>query len=183
MKFGRSHKPQEKGPTPNGDKQPGGFRGLVVMFLIFLGGLAGLFFKNRLTKPGSREKKEWSRRTDKTRREGVKAAEASYFNRLTLRLAGSGLFYALALAAGVAVLLIVYFLTIGTPPEATFPPRPEPAEMDVRTRVALLEEERLALLEAQIERLSSYGWIDREAGQVHIPIDRAMQILAQDGAP
>lgn len=35
-----------------------------------------------------------------------------------------------------------------------------------------------ALHARQAERLKSYGWIDREAGRVHIPIDRAMTLLA-----
>jgi hypothetical protein len=31
--------------------------------------------------------------------------------------------------------------------------------------------------------LDSYGWIDRNSGTVHIPIDRAMQLLLQRGLP
>lgn len=33
------------------------------------------------------------------------------------------------------------------------------------------------------QRLNSYGWIDQKAGIVHIPIDRAMELLAQKGLP
>jgi len=29
--------------------------------------------------------------------------------------------------------------------------------------------------------LKSYGWIDRDKGVVHIPIDRAIEILAERG--
>jgi hypothetical protein len=32
-------------------------------------------------------------------------------------------------------------------------------------------------------RLSSYGWVDRGKGIVHIPIDRAMQEIAAKGIP
>jgi hypothetical protein len=32
-------------------------------------------------------------------------------------------------------------------------------------------------------RLDSYGWIDRERGIVHIPIDRAIAIMAEKGMP
>ena len=32
-------------------------------------------------------------------------------------------------------------------------------------------------------RLNSYGWIDEENGIVHIPIERAMDILAKQGLP
>jgi hypothetical protein len=31
--------------------------------------------------------------------------------------------------------------------------------------------------------LSTYGWVDQKAGTVHIPIDRAIDILAQRGLP
>ena len=37
------------------------------------------------------------------------------------------------------------------------------------------------LKEEQI--LNSYGWVDEKAGIVHIPIDRAMELLAQKGLP
>jgi hypothetical protein len=31
--------------------------------------------------------------------------------------------------------------------------------------------------------LNSYGWVDKQAGTVHIPIERAMDLLAQRGLP
>jgi hypothetical protein len=36
---------------------------------------------------------------------------------------------------------------------------------------------------AEMKHLESYGWIDRAHGVVHIPIERAMQIVAQRGLP
>jgi hypothetical protein len=33
------------------------------------------------------------------------------------------------------------------------------------------------------KHLKSYGWIDREKGVAHIPIERAMEILANKGLP
>ena len=36
---------------------------------------------------------------------------------------------------------------------------------------------------AEAARLSSYGWIDKSAGVIRIPIDRAMDLLAQRGLP
>jgi hypothetical protein len=33
------------------------------------------------------------------------------------------------------------------------------------------------------DTLSTYGWVDQSAGTVHIPIDRAMDLLAQQGLP
>ncbi len=36
---------------------------------------------------------------------------------------------------------------------------------------------------ARKERLGSYGWVDRKAGIVRIPIDRAMELSAQGARP
>jgi hypothetical protein len=33
------------------------------------------------------------------------------------------------------------------------------------------------------EKLTSYGWVDKEGGVTHIPIDRAMEVLLQRGFP
>jgi hypothetical protein len=35
----------------------------------------------------------------------------------------------------------------------------------------------------QLSELDSYGWVDQQAGVVHIPIDRAMDLLLQQGFP
>jgi hypothetical protein len=37
--------------------------------------------------------------------------------------------------------------------------------------------------EHEEETLNSYGWVDQPAGVMHIPIDRAMQLIAQRGLP
>jgi hypothetical protein len=34
---------------------------------------------------------------------------------------------------------------------------------------------------AEEERLSTYGWMDRSTGAVHIPIERAMELIAERG--
>ena len=36
---------------------------------------------------------------------------------------------------------------------------------------------------AEDERLNSAGWVDEKAGVVHIPIERAMELIAQRGLP
>lgn len=35
----------------------------------------------------------------------------------------------------------------------------------------------------QVQELNSYGWIDKQNGIVHIPIDKAMDIVMQQGFP
>src|ERR1700680_857040 len=37
--------------------------------------------------------------------------------------------------------------------------------------------------EQEEKTLNSYGWVDQQAGVMHIPIDRAMQLVAQRGLP
>ena len=36
---------------------------------------------------------------------------------------------------------------------------------------------------AEEAALNSYGWVDKDAGIVKIPVDRAMEILAKKGLP
>ena len=59
-------------------------------------------------------------------------------------------------------------------PETAFPnPRLENDEINQLN--GILTEEQ--------DRLNTYGWIDQRAGTVHIPIDRAMDLLVQRGLP
>ena len=59
-------------------------------------------------------------------------------------------------------------------PEKAFPePRLETDERGQLNEIRLAEE----------RKLSSYGWVDQQAGTVRIPIERAMDILAQRGLP
>src|SRR5262245_18944818 len=44
-------------------------------------------------------------------------------------------------------------------------------------------QELASLRRAEDERLSTYGWIDREQRLVRVPIDRAIEILAERGLP
>jgi hypothetical protein len=40
-----------------------------------------------------------------------------------------------------------------------------------------------ALRERESQMLDSYGWVDRAAGVARIPIERAMQVIAEKGLP
>src|SRR5207237_3632089 len=33
------------------------------------------------------------------------------------------------------------------------------------------------------KRLGEYGWVNQQAGKVHIPVDRAMDLIAKQGLP
>ena len=59
-------------------------------------------------------------------------------------------------------------------PETAFPdPRLETDERTQLNGIRIAEE----------QKLNSYGWVDEKAGTVHIPIERAMELLAQRGLP
>jgi len=58
--------------------------------------------------------------------------------------------------------------------KSTFPePRLETDERNELTEPRMREE----------ERLNSYGYVDQPAGVIHIPIERAMQLVAERGLP
>lgn len=57
----------------------------------------------------------------------------------------------------------------------TLPPQPR---LQVEPRVDLRE-----LRSREEAKLHSYGWVDRNAGVVHIPIERAMDLALEKGFP
>src|SRR5262245_21375999 len=58
--------------------------------------------------------------------------------------------------------------------ESAFPePRLQPAAA----------EDLVKFREAEYRRLNSYGWVDQNAGTVHIPIERAKELALQRGLP
>ncbi len=64
------------------------------------------------------------------------------------------------------------------------PPLPPPPELG-RSKIGLVEQQLFdgqtrggRDRAARLERLGSYGWVDRRAGVVHVPIERAMQLVA-----
>ena len=58
---------------------------------------------------------------------------------------------------------------------ARLPPQPRLEDRPLALRTSLNAQEKA--------RLSGYGWVDRNAGTVHIPIERAMDLLVQRGIP
>jgi hypothetical protein len=69
---------------------------------------------------------------------------------------------------------------IGPPVSIISPPRelPPPPRLQVQPQMDLQQ------LRAQEDsRLNDYGWVDRQNGIVRIPIERAMDLIAQQGLP
>ncbi|MCP3100477.1 hypothetical protein LZ198_16530 [Myxococcus sp. K15C18031901] len=68
--------------------------------------------------------------------------------------------------------------------EAGRPPGMGRAEQSVvEQRPFALEDSAARLRTTQHARLEDYGWVDRDAGVIHVPVERAMDaILAEEGA-
>ena len=58
--------------------------------------------------------------------------------------------------------------------------REEPPEPRLQAMPAI---DLLQFRAREDERLSTYGWVDRQAGVVHLPIERAMELVAKEGLP
>jgi hypothetical protein len=61
-----------------------------------------------------------------------------------------------------------------------------PEEITKFPQPRLEKNERLEIKDFRLQEekaLNSYGWVDEKAGVVHIPIERAMQLVAQRGLP
>jgi hypothetical protein len=100
---------------------------------------------------------------------------------LWLFIAGMAMFIALS-AFGLAGLYRWFAASPGTPEPATplVPERQQPPPPRLQTSPHRDIESFRA---AEDRALSSYGWVDRNLGVVRIPIDRAIDIVAQRGLP
>jgi len=66
---------------------------------------------------------------------------------------------------------------------------PTPSEIG-RAEIGIVEQRLFELqLEAQrkrqeqLKRLNSYGWVDRQKGLIHLPIDRAIELMVWESRP
>lgn len=95
-----------------------------------------------------------------------------------LIVAGVIVSVAIALAIGVCLGLMSLFGGFARPlARAQHNPMPEPHLQPH----PLADRQRYDVEQRTL--ISDYQWVDRRAGIVRIPIDRAMQILAQQGGP
>jgi hypothetical protein len=94
------------------------------------------------------------------------------------------------LLVGIASLVLFFFASMAVVLYMSFrqgerPPLPIPPEMGA-SKIGMVEQQLFDLSfrgardrASRIERLDSYGWVDRPAGIVHMPIDRAMGLVVE----
>ncbi|WP_337181018.1 hypothetical protein [Shinella sp.] len=102
------------------------------------------------------------------------------FERRDVR-AGRVLLFAAAVTAG----LVAAFAFVGWLVHI-FHVQPPGGRSEIREGIRLQVDpagERQRLQGKAAARLSGYGWVDASAGRVHIPIERAMRLLAERGWP
>ena len=98
-------------------------------------------------------------------------------------LTAAALAISAALVLAFSVVVYRYFVAYTATPvtnpltgaERQVPPSPRITEQPEMELEQLRNQENHAL--------SSYGWVDRNAGTIHIPIDRAMEMQLQRGFP
>lgn len=63
-------------------------------------------------------------------------------------------------------------------------PKAVPDEVGIVNQRLFVQDPRAALTrDAQLKYLHSYGWVDRKAKTIHVPIEKAMEmVIAQQGA-
>ena len=95
----------------------------------------------------------------------------------------------LVLTFGALLIVWYMFRLLAVPPNLEGPPPSPLAGSRVpppSPRLQTMATQKLDLLKTRAgeeEVLSSYGWVDRKTGVVRIPVDRAIELLAQRGLP
>lgn len=91
-----------------------------------------------------------------------------------------------ALAVGVAVFLLAapFVLTALYPRSVSAPGVTADVPLPPQPRLQTAPGHDLTgLRQAEDETLTRYGWVDRKAGVVRLPVARAMELVAQRGVP
>lgn len=89
------------------------------------------------------------------------------------------------LLAGVLLVMAWLFFFLGRNQEfASSPPMATSREIPPQPRLQVTPVTDLKQMRAAEDSiLNSYAWVDRQEGTVRIPIERAMELLAQRGLP
>lgn len=97
-------------------------------------------------------------------------------------------------AVGVGALVVFFFASLAAVSylrlrQSEQPPPTIPAELG-QSKIGMVEQQIFDVAvrgtrdrARRLEKLGSYGWVDRDGGVVHIPIDRAMDLVAKGVRP
>ncbi len=113
-------------------------------------------------------------------KEAVRQFEPSDVSPRPILLVTLGLFLGMGLSVGLAFGILWWTTPRAPLPSAAVESRQVKA--GPRLEVSPSADRRLLLLRAE-QQLEGYRWVDRGAQTAHIPIDRAMAILASRGWP
>jgi hypothetical protein len=121
-------------------------------------------------------------------RDSVNSEDAGYepsdLNPRYVGVFGIGLALVLVVAVVVVSLLIQYKTVQHTMQDTPIPQLAREREVPPGTRLQVDAQNELRQMRAAEDTmLNSYGWVDKDAGIVRIPVDRAMEILAKKGLP
>jgi protein SCO1 len=103
----------------------------------------------------------------------MKRAQSGTVSLRAVAIAGCVIAAGIALSAALSWLAMKELAADPRGANDAAPPAVEGARLQSAPRVELA-----AFLREKRERLESYGWIDRDAGRAHIPIERAMRLMA-----
>ncbi len=100
----------------------------------------------------------------------------------TIALFAASLIFILAIVS-IGLLVLFSALATGQAKSDVLPSKVTP-QLPPEPRLEVVPGGDLHVLQAtEDKQLSTYGWVDRKQGIVHIPIDQAMQLLAKQGLP
>jgi hypothetical protein len=89
-----------------------------------------------------------------------------------------------AIVIHIGLYRLLEFYREDAPRETPVAVAPRPEEQVAAPRLRIAPRADLAEMRAAEERqLTTYGWLDKEKRSVRIPIDRAMELLAERGLP
>lgn len=110
--------------------------------------------------------------------------------------------FGIGLAVGTGLVAVLLFGAFSVMVDRFNPPAPATSSPLTRTRPMVPEsrqhtetafpeprlqpnaaEDLVKYREAEYRRLNTYGWVDQKTGTVHIPIDRAKELMLQRGLP
>jgi|GEM_PF-1862947 len=182
-------RPDAPKPRPAADAPKRRSAGDLAKVAVALLGVIGLgSLANALRSRADRRRGQDSQRQDEAQR-AIEQLRGMGHEGDNLRVGRIAL-VAVALTLSVAVVLLALggvfaaFANRALQADASVPQLAQTAQLPLAPRLQIAPAADLANLRATEQaRLDSYGWIDQQAGIVHIPIDRAMELIVQRGLP